>query len=157
RRRSLDALPDRRQRAGTDEVLGRDEVRGRGLDPLDVLRSHDALGDSLEAVGPDDVARSQPLSRGRELLPCGRRVLGVRGLLEGLLQALETGDPELERLHRAVVCVVQRSGRTEIRGLLRLRLRLLDEAAEGQDRKSTRLNSSHVAISYAVFCLKKQS
>src|SRR5207253_5211588 len=26
----------------------------------------------------------------------------------------------------------------------------------GQDRKSTRLNSSHVAISYAVFCLKKK-
>src|SRR5207253_4589873 len=25
------------------------------------------------------------------------------------------------------------------------------------DRKSTRLNSSHVAISYAVFCLKKKS
>src|SRR5207253_11242216 len=27
---------------------------------------------------------------------------------------------------------------------------------EDQDRKSTRLNSSHVAISYAVFCLKKK-
>src|SRR5690625_6865257 len=27
---------------------------------------------------------------------------------------------------------------------------------EGLDRKSTRLNSSHVAISYAVFCLKKK-
>src|SRR5690625_7015077 len=26
-----------------------------------------------------------------------------------------------------------------------------------RDRKSTRLNSSHVAISYAVFCLKKNS
>src|SRR5207253_4460547 len=26
-----------------------------------------------------------------------------------------------------------------------------------QDRKSTRLNSSHVAISYAVFCLKKKT
>src|SRR3989442_7680417 len=26
----------------------------------------------------------------------------------------------------------------------------------GQDRKSTRLNSSHVRISYAVFCLKKK-
>src|SRR5699024_12861129 len=25
-----------------------------------------------------------------------------------------------------------------------------------EDRKSTRLNSSHVSISYAVFCLKKQ-
>src|SRR5690349_24126885 len=28
---------------------------------------------------------------------------------------------------------------------------------EGLDRKSTRLNSSHVEISYAVFCLKKKS
>src|SRR3989449_4266021 len=27
---------------------------------------------------------------------------------------------------------------------------------EGQDRKSTRLNSSHGYISYAVFCLKKK-
>src|SRR5699024_11884024 len=26
---------------------------------------------------------------------------------------------------------------------------------EGRDRKSTRLNSSHVSISYAVYCLKK--
>src|SRR2546430_10342565 len=29
-------------------------------------------------------------------------------------------------------------------------------AATGQDRKSTRLNSSHSQISYAVFCLKKK-
>src|SRR5690625_1511493 len=29
------------------------------------------------------------------------------------------------------------------------------QADNGKDRKSTRLNSSHVAISYAVFCLKK--
>src|SRR5436309_11770011 len=28
--------------------------------------------------------------------------------------------------------------------------------AEAADRKSTRLNSSHVKISYAVFCLKKK-
>src|SRR5437868_11332789 len=32
-----------------------------------------------------------------------------------------------------------------------------DEAAQGADRKSTRLNSSHVSISYAVFCLKKKN
>src|SRR5438874_13476379 len=32
----------------------------------------------------------------------------------------------------------------------------LDEAGEELDRKSTRLNSSHVEISYAVFCLKKK-
>src|SRR5690625_6620456 len=29
--------------------------------------------------------------------------------------------------------------------------------ADVVDRKSTRLNSSHVAISYAVFCLKKKN
>src|SRR5215469_18278473 len=29
-------------------------------------------------------------------------------------------------------------------------------ATPGGDRKSTRLNSSHVEISYAVFCLKKK-
>src|SRR5690625_6146143 len=29
--------------------------------------------------------------------------------------------------------------------------------ARRKDRKSTRLNSSHVAISYAVFCLKKKN
>src|SRR5262245_63765630 len=37
---------------------------------------------------------------------------------------------------------------------------LTDEQAaklEKQDRKSTRLNSSHLGISYAVFCLKKKN
>src|SRR5690348_18203811 len=36
-----------------------------------------------------------------------------------------------------------------------LLLLFLEEAAE-EDRKSTRLNSSHPSISYAVFCLKKK-
>src|SRR5690606_39356265 len=31
-----------------------------------------------------------------------------------------------------------------------------DHSFEERDRKSTRLNSSHVKISYAVFCLKKK-
>src|SRR5207302_3601304 len=34
--------------------------------------------------------------------------------------------------------------------------RVLDDLVPLQDRKSTRLNSSHVKISYAVFCLKKK-
>src|SRR5439155_3963902 len=34
--------------------------------------------------------------------------------------------------------------------------RVVAGLAAAQDRKSTRLNSSHVAISYAVFCLKKK-
>src|SRR3712207_6935606 len=32
----------------------------------------------------------------------------------------------------------------------------LFDPATGKDRKSTRLNSSHANISYAVFCLKKK-
>src|SRR5439155_21585687 len=32
----------------------------------------------------------------------------------------------------------------------------LQQSLISRDRKSTRLNSSHVAISYAVFCLKKK-
>src|SRR5688572_31614494 len=43
--------------------------------------------------------------------------------------------------------VVRRHQRAEVGGLLRLLL---------GDRKSTRLNSSHSQISYAVFCLKKK-
>src|SRR5690625_6800877 len=35
-------------------------------------------------------------------------------------------------------------------------MELLDTGLS-RDRKSTRLNSSHVAISYAVFCLKKKT
>src|SRR5262245_65790425 len=31
------------------------------------------------------------------------------------------------------------------------------QAPPGADRKSTRLNSSHLGISYAVFCLKKKN
>src|SRR3712207_8023937 len=33
---------------------------------------------------------------------------------------------------------------------------LVEVHGGGQDRKSTRLNSSHANISYAVFCLKKK-
>src|SRR3712207_7332127 len=33
----------------------------------------------------------------------------------------------------------------------------VEVAGEVQDRKSTRLNSSHANISYAVFCLKKKT
>src|SRR3712207_8302479 len=41
------------------------------------------------------------------------------------------------------------------RELVRRRL-LLRDHGDPQDRKSTRLNSSHANISYAVFCLKKK-
>src|SRR5437899_10129779 len=37
------------------------------------------------------------------------------------------------------------------------RQRTVPRAVVARDRKSTRLNSSHLGISYAVFCLKKKN
>src|SRR3712207_8302649 len=50
----------------------------------------------------------------------------------------------------------QRAQLREPLGLARAALQPLHPAVEGEDRKSTRLNSSHANISYAVFCLKKK-
>src|SRR5436309_8588455 len=54
-----------------------------------------------------------------------------------LARAPEVADPEVEEADEAEE-------------------ELEEEPAEAEDRKSTRLNSSHVKISYAVFCLKKK-
>src|SRR5258707_3329390 len=53
----------------------------------------------------------------------------------------------------------QRAGGPPLRGaaLPRGQAGLPDRRARAQDRKSTRLNSSHANISYAVFCLKKKN
>src|SRR3712207_8116572 len=49
------------------------------------------------------------------------------------------------------------AGAGEGAGLHRQRLgRVVGRGADPRDRKSTRLNSSHANISYAVFCLKKK-
>src|SRR5438874_8299694 len=47
---------------------------------------------------------------------------------------------------------IRSAGQTRISAPARVSLR----PSERRDRKSTRLNSSHVEISYAVFCLKKK-
>src|SRR5256885_7959684 len=52
-----------------------------------------------------------------------------------------------------IVLVVERVGATTIDTRVRVGGELSDRKG---DRKSTRLNSSHLVISYAVFCLKKK-
>src|SRR5690349_23439479 len=70
----------------------------------------------------------------RGQIPLNSRFIGRLGLLERLSLFVE------------VVAEV-------VRVVLRCRIQL---ALDLVDRKSTRLNSSHVEISYAVFCLKKK-
>src|SRR3712207_7384919 len=64
---------------------------------------------------------------------------GVDGRVTGVVLELDLVVGEAERVLRGVDVPLDRH---------RLFLRLVD-------RKSTRLNSSHANISYAVFCLKK--
>src|SRR5207245_7518007 len=59
-------------------------------------------------------------------------------------------------LHDALP-ISSRHGRTSwTAGRSRTRIPRRGSARRGRDRKSTRLNSSHGSISYAVFCLKKK-
>src|SRR5439155_19504010 len=74
-------------------------------------------------------------------------------------------DPDLHSFptRRSSDLLIQRTERGPALQLLHEALGVLleDERARSclavRDRKSTRLNSSHVAISYAVFCLKKKN
>src|SRR6266436_9357354 len=74
-----------------------------------------------------------------------RRALGDAGGAAGILQEgdIVAGDGRLVELHAA-------AGRERVVEGDGARYRI------GRDRKSTRLNSSHGYISYAVFCLKKK-
>src|SRR5256885_11753653 len=63
---------------------------------------------------------------------------------------------EISRCDRRAELGRQPHGRPRGRGSARLRRHPLCGGMAGEDRKSTRLNSSHLVISYAVFCLKKK-
>src|SRR5690606_41980544 len=89
-----------------------------------------------------------PLSL-HDALPILRVARIGRVLLRYRLDALLDGSPA-ERWLRLLRPFVPRAS-ADVQALPRgARLRL------ALDRKSTRLNSSHVKISYAVFCLKKK-
>src|SRR5256885_12078123 len=68
-----------------------------------------------------------------------------------------TGKRELERLREELDAL--RGDHAELKGrLVKLEAKGngRGEKKHARDRKSTRLNSSHLVISYAVFCLKKK-
>src|SRR3712207_7209721 len=63
--------------------------------------------------------------------------------------AQQLGAQQIEYFFNTVI----NNLRTQAEGTLHITQQL---ATQQQDRKSTRLNSSHANISYAVFCLKKK-
>src|SRR3989442_7660404 len=72
------------------------------------------------------------------------QLLGSRG--QDSQRAALLGSFEKERNSR-VIAMIHRQESASILGV----------PVAGRDRKSTRLNSSHVRISYAVFCLKTKN
>src|SRR5690606_41739629 len=100
--------------------------------------------------------------------------LGVRRCLHSFptrrssdLEAVRADTLDLARLESALGChglkvseIGVRQGNGHPRGSQPRgwhRPAIAGLARGGSDRKSTRLNSSHVKISYAVFCLKKKN
>src|SRR5690625_413717 len=81
----------------------------------------------------------------RQLMEPGQRVLAE--VVETFGDHLLDDDGRLDRQALADVVFNDETARERLNALVHPAVR---------DRKSTRLNSSHVAISYAVFCLKKQ-
>src|SRR5690625_6252722 len=92
--------------------------------------------------------------------PQGLRVAMV-GPAQSLTGPLGVGGSIV--IHPALLLALQTTAAQQIvdMGQTFAQCHVQDRPLEGprkqEDRKSTRLNSSHVAISYAVFCLKKKS
>src|SRR5438874_7052793 len=91
---------------------------------------------------PDD------LKRRIELLAAGAQKTPHAFMIEALFR-------EAERMELRARFAAD-AAKSEAEALASGKAISLDAAFDYLDRKSTRLNSSHVEISYAVFCLKKK-
>src|SRR5690606_23145656 len=135
----LDAVPAPAARAA---------VAGRLLRPAADLPGVDVRPDRLPGGGlPGHLALRHLLGRPVRVLAAVRPLRGLRGLGDRAVPAagLPAGVPD--RLPRGTLAEPDHDPGD------RAVLHQLPDPHP--DRKSTRLNSSHVKISYAVFCLKK--
>src|SRR3989440_12579679 len=105
-----------------------------------LLFARAAISSPQFPAGPASVVRGAVLDAA-----CSWRELEVR--------AIDATPPR----SRVVTAVVHRGFRREFLGFNRAKHAVIEAAILAtRDRKSTRLNSSHDQISYAVFCLKKK-
>src|SRR5437762_10094978 len=80
-------------------------------------------------------------------------------LVKGVLRNSESFDPLSAGLIGQTlpsVVALDTGGGRQVIELQNTKALFFVKTLEGRDRKSTRLNSSHRCISYAVFCLKKK-
>src|SRR5206468_4773300 len=116
-----------------------DSLVSNSFDPFGIVRMGFGSGRAHDALPP-------LLERAAEVRE--RRAIGV--------QALAFGSQDGDELRREVEYLPEfhfalAQGRRQL-----LLFGDVDSRSDKPDRKSTRLNSSHDQISYAVFCLKKK-
>src|SRR3989454_5315761 len=134
-------------REGVERAAGRAPPRQREIEPLARAR-----GAALRLERP----RQTRVQEGLELaLGRVRRGADARPLFgrEGAERAEELGQDALAAEEPDADLLKLGGGLRGGDGLTRF---LRDRVDARIDRKSTRLNSSHLVISYAVFCLKKK-
>src|SRR3989454_6068955 len=110
---------------------------------------------SPERSTPDFAGRQTPWSNEAEQAVLGAMLLDQ----DAALKAAELLDDTMfyreghRLLFRSMIALTERG---DVIDPVTLRDELLRRGDLDRDRKSTRLNSSHLVISYAVFCLKKK-
>src|SRR5690606_40028654 len=107
--------------------------------------------DLLESGKHDRLISGKCLVQRRILRPQVRAQRAARKQRYSQRQPHSVGLRAIEQIARAERFQADRATQRE----RRIQRRLRDAHLRALDRKSTRLNSSHVKISYAVFCLKK--
>src|SRR5690625_2258767 len=115
-----------------------------GLTAAEDFRISDIRVDGLLRLSEGSIFSYVPLEVGDTMTPAL-----ARSTIRDLWATGFFDDVTLER--EGNVLVVQVEERPAISGIS------ITGNRQIKDRKSTRLNSSHVAISYALFCLKKKT
>src|SRR5690554_8166996 len=112
---------------------------------------------ALESLGPVWIKLGQMLSTRRDLLPAD--IANELAMLQDKVKAFP-GEQAQQLIEQAlgVRDIAEVFADFSVQPLASASIAQVHTATlkSGPDRKSTRLNSSHVRISYAVFCLKKK-
>src|SRR5438067_1148237 len=130
------------------EVIGLDRKVGAGMTTQEFRAAVDAgkikhmgLRESLMLVGNGLGVEFDKVSE--------EKIEPIVAQREIVTQYLKVAPGQVAGVHQTI------DGRGKINVSLELRMYVGAEDVAAEDRKSTRLNSSHVSISYAVFCMKK--
>src|SRR5690554_7533906 len=135
---------ERLEQMQTALEAGSDRLLPRCCDICDAQQVEAAVKQALDWGGAlHGLINNDGLSRGG---------LHETNQLEDLRVMLDTNVFALTNLTRLALPALKDSQGT----LINISSTVVQALIPGSDRKSTRLNSSHVRISYAVFCLKKK-